>query len=188
MPTVHQFSLGLERQVSTNLTAQIQYQMLRGRNQIRSVNINQPVQTVVGVGESGAELLAWVRPDPTVGNITQYESIGRSDSDRLTFTANYRVPRKAIFFGGNYTIGRAMNDFDGATSLPMDSLHLENRMGTVTAGHPASRTGAVQHASGVGNPRERERQRAVRRPVHNHDRSRHEQGRPGQRAAARHEA
>jgi hypothetical protein len=70
-----------------------------------------------------------VRPDPTVGNITQYESIGRSDSDRVTFTANYRIPRKAIFFGGNYTIGRAMNDFDSATSLPQDSLHLENEWG-----------------------------------------------------------
>ena len=41
---------------STNLTAQMHYQVLRGRNRCRAVNINAPVQMVIGVGESARTL------------------------------------------------------------------------------------------------------------------------------------
>lgn len=129
MPMVHQFSVGLERQVTENLSAQVQYQMLRGRNQMRSLNINQPVRTVTGIDASGAEIVSWVRPDPTVGNITQFDSTGRSETDRLTFQANYRVPQRSIFFGGQYTLGQAKNHADGATTLPMDSLNPDAEWG-----------------------------------------------------------
>ena len=122
MPMVHQFSIGLERQLSTNLNTQVQYQMLRGRNQMRSINLNQPVPTITGTDANGEDLITWVRPDPTVGNITQYDSTGKSNSDRITFTGNYRIPQKAIFFGGNYTLGFAKNHADSATALPVNSL------------------------------------------------------------------
>jgi hypothetical protein len=42
MPRVHQASASLERPVGANLRAMISYQMLRGRNQIRSRDINTP--------------------------------------------------------------------------------------------------------------------------------------------------
>src|SRR6185503_9515473 len=42
MPMVHQASIGVERQVTQNLTVQATYQLLRGRNQLRSININAP--------------------------------------------------------------------------------------------------------------------------------------------------
>ena len=42
MPQVHQASIGVERQVTQNLSVQATYQMLRGRNQMRSININAP--------------------------------------------------------------------------------------------------------------------------------------------------
>jgi len=129
MPMVHQASIGLERQVTTNLNTQIQYQMLRGRNQMRSLNVNQPEPIITGADASGNDIITWVRPDPTVGNITQYDSTGKSDSDRVTFTANYRIPQKAIFFGGNYTLGFAKNHADSATSLPMNSLNPDAEWG-----------------------------------------------------------
>ena len=64
MPQVHQASLGVERQLGQNFSLQATYQMLRGRRQIRSININAP-------DEFGN------RPDPTVGTVTQFESTGR---------------------------------------------------------------------------------------------------------------
>jgi hypothetical protein len=130
MPLTHQTSIGIERQVTANLSVQVTYQALRSRNQMRSINLNQPVIVGETVDFRGNVVPVYVRPDTTVGNITQFESTGRSQSDRLTFNYNYRIPNRNIFFGGNYTLGWAKNDTDGATSLPMDSNNLAAEWGT----------------------------------------------------------
>ena len=109
MPQVHQASIGVERQLSQNFSVQTTYQMLRGRHQIRSININAP-------DEFGN------RPDPTVGTVTQFESTGRADTDRLTFGGNYRFPQRRIFVNMNYTLGRIKNHADSETSLPANNL------------------------------------------------------------------
>jgi len=109
MPQVHQASLGVERQLAQNFNVQATYQMLRGRNQIRSINVNAPDQF-------GS------RPDPTVGTVTQFESTGQSESDRLTLSGNYRFPERRIFFNVNYTLGRVRNHSDNETALPANSL------------------------------------------------------------------
>jgi len=116
MPYVHQASIGIERQISANLTAQVNYQALRGRNQLRAININAP--DAFGI-----------RPDSTVGNITQFESTGRSTSDRLTFNASYRIPSRQIFLQGNYTLGSVKNYADSATALPADNLNPDAEWG-----------------------------------------------------------
>jgi hypothetical protein len=116
MPYVHQASIGIERQITPNLTAQVNYQALRGRNQLRAVNINAP--DALGI-----------RPDATIGNITEFESTGRSTSDRVTFNASYRIPSKQIFLQGNYTLGSVKNDTDSATALPADSLNPDAEWG-----------------------------------------------------------
>jgi outer membrane receptor for ferrienterochelin and colicin len=109
MPQVHQGSLGVERQLGQNLSVQATYQMLRGHRRIRSININAP-------DEFGN------RPDPAVGTVTQYESTGRSVTDRLTLGGNYRFPQRRIFVNMNYTLGRVKNHADSETSLPANSL------------------------------------------------------------------
>jgi hypothetical protein len=70
-----------------------------------------------------------VRPEPTVGTVTQFESTGRSMSDRLTVNLNYRVPQKRIFMGGNYTLGQVKNHADSATALPANSLDPDSEWG-----------------------------------------------------------
>ena len=109
MPQVHQASIGVERQLTQSLSVQTTYQMLRGRHRIRSININAP-------DEFGN------RPDPTVGTVTQFESTGRADTDRVTFGGNYRFPQRRIFVNMNYTLGRVMNHTDSETSLPANNL------------------------------------------------------------------
>jgi len=109
MPYVHQASIGVERAITSNLQGQVSYQMLRGRRQMRSINVNAP-------GLDG------VRPEPNIGTVTQFESTGRSQSDRLNVNLNYRVPNRRIFMGGNYTLGQVKNDTDSATALPANSL------------------------------------------------------------------
>jgi hypothetical protein len=110
MPKVHQASIGVERQVTQNLTVQATYQMLRGRNQMRSVNINAP-------DEFGVR-----HYDPTLGNVTQFDSTGKSLSDRLELRSVYRIPSRSIFMNLNYTLGQVKNHADSATSLPANNL------------------------------------------------------------------
>src|SRR4029450_13403534 len=109
-------SLGVERQIAQNFSMQATYQMLRGRRQIRSININAPDQ----FGN---------RPDPTVGTVTQFESTGRSQTDRLTLGGNYRLPRRRIFMNMNYTLGSVKNHTDSETALPADNLNPDAEWG-----------------------------------------------------------
>ena len=118
MPQVHQASISYDRQISGNLTVQTSYQMLRGRNQMRSRNINAP-----GPDPDGDGPLRGVRPNPQFGDITQFESTGRSESDRLNLGVQFRVPARQMFMRVNYTLGQEKNHADGATSLPSDSLN-----------------------------------------------------------------
>jgi hypothetical protein len=117
MPKVHQASIGIERQVTQNLSLQASYQMLRGRNQMRSININAPAN----INPEG--LPNYVRPDPTIGNITQFDSTGRSQSDRLELRGTYRFPQRNIFMNVNYTLGQVRNHADNATALPANNLN-----------------------------------------------------------------
>src|SRR5688500_15704985 len=111
MPRVHQASIGYDRQLMPNLTLQTSFQVLRGYNQMRSRNINVPVDGV--------------RPNPAFGDITQFESTGRSESNRLNIGTRFRLPvgqtAQPLMFNVNYTLGQEKNHADGATSLPSDS-------------------------------------------------------------------
>lgn len=109
MPYVHMASVSVERNLTSALNLQVSYQMLRGRNQLRSINANAP-------DANG------VRPEPGVGTITQFESTGRSSTDRVSLQAQYRIPQKNIFMLANYQIGRVYDDVDSPLQLPANSL------------------------------------------------------------------
>ncbi len=66
-----------------------------------------------------------MRPQPTIGTITQFESTGKSQSDRMQVSVNYRVPGRQMFFNANYTLGSVKNYADSALQLPANSLDPE---------------------------------------------------------------
>ncbi len=110
MPRVHQASVSYDRQLTPSITLQTSYQVMRGSNLMRSRNINVPVDGV--------------RPNPAFGDITQFESTGKSSSDRLTIGTRIRLQRanaQPAMINVNYTFGHEKNFADGATSLPSDS-------------------------------------------------------------------
>jgi hypothetical protein len=112
MPRVHQASISYDRQLTPNVTLQTSYQMLRGSNLMRSRNSNAPIDGV--------------RPNPAFGDITQFESTGRSTSDRITVGTRIRFAvanSQPAMLNVNYTLGHEKNHADGATSLPSDSLN-----------------------------------------------------------------
>ena len=116
MPYVHQASIGIERPLAPNLTLQASYNRMRGRNQLRSRNLNAPDA-------------AGLRSEPGVGTVTQIESTGRSASDRVNVNAFYRVPERRIFMGTNYTWSNVRNHADNPLSLPADSRNPDAEWG-----------------------------------------------------------
>ena len=106
-PTIHQASVGFDKNLKEWLGVRADYMWTRGYNVLRSININAPVDGV--------------RPDPTIGNISEISSTGRSASDRLSVGLNLRVPQRRIFGNVMYQLGSVRNNADSALSLPGDS-------------------------------------------------------------------
>ncbi|MEZ5419691.1 MAG: carboxypeptidase-like regulatory domain-containing protein [Vicinamibacterales bacterium] len=106
-PIVQQASIGFDKNLREWMGVRADYMWTRGYNQFRSVNVNAPVNGV--------------RPDLTVGNISEIASSGRRASDRLSVGVNLRVPQKRIFGNVMYQLGSVRNHADSALSLPADS-------------------------------------------------------------------
>src|SRR6185295_494916 len=89
----------------------------RGRNQIRSRDINTP------------DPLTGLRPEPSIGSITQFESTGRSARDSMNVNLAYAVPRRQVNIGVNYTLGRFYNHSDNPMQLPVSSYNPDAEWG-----------------------------------------------------------
>jgi Carboxypeptidase regulatory-like domain len=115
MPYEHQASIGIERTLLGGLRLQTTYLMQRGRNQFRAVNINAPIDSV--------------RPDPDSGNVTELQSTGTSELDRLMVHVNYAIPQKRFFLAANYQLSRSKNFSDSPFALPADNYDLAAEWG-----------------------------------------------------------
>ena len=114
MPYLHQASIGVQHQLLPSVNMQLTYQRQEGRNQLRAVDINTPRL------DPNTGLMA--RPDPTSGIVTEIQSTGRSQSDRLTFQTRFQLPQQRGMVQVSYQLGQSEADFLGATSLPSNSL------------------------------------------------------------------
>ncbi len=106
-PIIHQASVGLERPLTTWADFRADYMWTRGYNTLRSINVNAPINGV--------------RPDATVGNISEIQSSGKRASDRATMALNMRYAPRRILGMVMYQFGSQRNYADGALSLPSDS-------------------------------------------------------------------
>jgi hypothetical protein len=107
-PTIQQASLGYERPIGEWGNFRTDYMWTRGHDALRSVNVNAPVDGV--------------RPDPSVGNVTQIESTGRRASDRINVFMLLRYPRVRGLMGNiGYQYANNRNSADSPLALPADS-------------------------------------------------------------------
>lgn len=121
-PYTAQATVGVERQLPFKTTLSAFYIISRSFNQLRSRNINAPVCPT----ELDCSLAP--RPDPTLGNIQQYEATGRSEENqiRVGFRNNYSS-RFSLF--GNYSLNFSKSDTDGAGSAPAYSYSFAGEWG-----------------------------------------------------------
>lgn len=106
-PIVHQASVGLERPLTGWADFRADYMWTRGYDTLRSINVNAPANGV--------------RPDPSVGNVSEIQSTGRRASDRATVALNVRYAPRRIFGLVMYQFGSQRNFADSPLSLPSDS-------------------------------------------------------------------
>ncbi len=104
MPAVRRESVGFEHQITGWLRLRTNFFFDHRWNRLRALNENFP--------EDG------VRPDPNYLNIAEIQSIGESNAHGMDLGLNIMIPKRSMFAFVNYTLQKAENDGDSATSLP----------------------------------------------------------------------
>ena len=115
MPSNWRLSVGVDQPVTSWARVRTTYSRRTGRDLFRSLDINAPINGV--------------RPDSSVGSITQVASIGRSLNQSLETRLSVTYQPARLSGNVTYTLGEVMNDFDGALTLPPDSSDLSSEWG-----------------------------------------------------------
>jgi hypothetical protein len=121
-PYTIQTALGVERQLPFKTTMAVFYIASRNLHLLRSRNINAPI-CPTQTNCAGA-----LRPDPTKGNIYEYESSGFLNQQQILVNFRTTISPKISLFG-NYRLGFAKSDTDGVGSFPAYSYDLSNEYG-----------------------------------------------------------
>jgi len=112
IPSTLQFSAGIERQIGKATAVSVTYTGMHGYDLFYSLDVNAP-----------APPLFDARPDPELAVVRQIESAGRLVSHSLQIMLRGSVTR--VFNGQmQYTLGRAMNDTNGAAWFPANDYDL----------------------------------------------------------------
>ena len=124
-PTVWLIGTQVERQLPRNLTMFMGFYNIRIVHVIRARDINAPFPaSITPLTPTG------IRPDPTRGEIYQFEASGQFNQRQFFIGFNSRLSRM-FQFNGNYFISKTTNDTDGqgSTLFPMNSYDTSNEFG-----------------------------------------------------------
>jgi hypothetical protein len=122
-PYTIQAALGVERQLPFKTTMAVFYIGSRTNNLLRTRNVNAPV-CPSQLNCNGA-----LRPNPTLGNIYEYESTGVLNQHQIIFNFRTNVSNTIQLFG-NYRLAFAKSDTDSVNSFPAYSYDLSSEYGT----------------------------------------------------------
>jgi len=112
-PYTIQAAFSVERQLPGRSTISLYYVSARDLHQIRSRNINAPVcPDGFACPVTDPVALSALRPDPSTGNIYQYESSGYSNSQRLIISFRTFFSRGLTLFS-NYILANSKSNSDG---------------------------------------------------------------------------
>ncbi len=120
VPYTIQATLGIERQLPFKTTLAAFYVASRTVHQIRTRNINAPICPLQ------VNCFSAPRPNPTLGNIYEYESSGTNRQNQVIINFRNNLSTKFSLFG-NYRLGFANSDTDGG--FPAYSYDLANEYG-----------------------------------------------------------
>lgn len=122
VPYTMQATLGIERQLPFKTTVGAFFITSKTIHQLRNRNINAPICP------AQTNCLNAPRPQPTLGNIYQYESSGVNKQNQMIVNFRSTVSNRFSLFG-NYRLGFANGDSDGAGSFPAYSYDFTGEYG-----------------------------------------------------------
>lgn len=126
-PYTIQSAFSVERSLPGRSTLSVYYVASRNLHQIRSRNINAPVCPPGTVCPTDPAQRQALRPDPTRGNIYQYESSGVLEQQQLIVSFRTFFSQNFTLFS-NYRLGKAEGDTDGG--FPQYSYDLSDEYGS----------------------------------------------------------
>ncbi|HEV8135742.1 MAG TPA: carboxypeptidase regulatory-like domain-containing protein [Pyrinomonadaceae bacterium] len=109
-PYIIQSSLGLETTALKKVRLMTNYQYQRGIHMLHGINLNAPI--------SG------IRPDATIGNVTNIESSAYTSMHRLMVGVGPAQFINGFFWNVNYLFMRSTNEADSPFSLPANNFNL----------------------------------------------------------------
>jgi hypothetical protein len=124
-PTVWLAGTQVERQMPRNFTMSVGFYNIRIVHVIRARDINAPFPaSVTPLTPNG------IRPDPTKGEIYQFEASGQFNQRQFFIGFNNRLNRM-FQFSGNYSLSKTTNDTDGqgGSLFPMNSYDTSGEFG-----------------------------------------------------------
>lgn len=128
VPAISLIAGQVDRQLPRNFILSISANARRITHAILIRDINAPVPgTITAAHPQG------IRPDPTIGEINQYEGAGRFRTAQLSVALSSRVNAR-FSFNANYTLSKAVSDTDGqngngSSAFPMNSYDLSSEWG-----------------------------------------------------------
>ncbi len=121
-PYTIQAAFGIERQLPAKTRLTFYYIASRSLHQLRTRNINAPVCA------SATNCVGAVRPFPTLGNISEYESSGTINANRFNVSVSTSIGTK-VTLSANYGLGFSNGDSDGAGSSPAYAYNFAGEYG-----------------------------------------------------------
>src|SRR5215213_5539162 len=124
-PKVYVAGTQVERQLPRNITMFVGFYNIRIVHVIRARDINAPLPfTITELTPNG------IRPDPSKGEINQYEASGKFNQRQFFVGFNSRLSRM-FQLNGNYSLSKTTNDTDGQGGglFPMNSYDLSGEFG-----------------------------------------------------------
>ncbi len=128
-PYTIQTALSVERQLPGRSTFSVYYVTSRNLHQIRSRNINAPVCPPGTLCPTDPGQRQALRPDPSQGNIYQYESSGVVEQQQLIFSFRTFLNQNFSLFT-NYRLSKAEGNSDGG--FPQYSYDLSDEFSDST--------------------------------------------------------
>jgi hypothetical protein len=114
-PYIIQSSLGLETTALKKVRLMTNYQYQRGVHMLHGLNLNAPI--------------FGIRPDATIGNVTNIESSAYTSVHRLMIGVGPAQFINGFFWNVNYLFMRSTNEADSPFSLPSNNFNLREDRG-----------------------------------------------------------
>lgn len=128
-PYLMQTAIGIEHQLAKRTTVSINYTNSRGNHEPMTVDINAPYLTPADfpLTASANGQIVGQRPNPQLGNIYDFESVGIYRQNQLMLSLNTQVGNLTLF--SRYAFQHANSDTDGLGTQPADPYNIAAEYG-----------------------------------------------------------